>query len=67
MESSFTLARRLSRSIQGGKSLVIHCRAGIGRSSIIAANVLIMAGFSADTALDFIAVQHQRDIPDTQA
>jgi hypothetical protein len=67
LESSFILARNLITAIQGGESLVIHCRAGIGRSSIIAATVLIMAGFTAEAALDLIAAQPQQDIPDTKA
>jgi len=51
--------------LRRGKTVGVHCRAGIGRSSIIAASVLVRIGLSVDSA--FRAVQEARGcaVPDT--
>src|SRR5690242_5834462 len=38
------MARRLADKIAAGKSVAVHCRAGIGRSTTLAACVLILLG-----------------------
>jgi len=43
-EETRQLASRLAADLTCGRSLAIHCRAGIGRSSLIAACVLISTG-----------------------
>jgi protein-tyrosine phosphatase len=48
-----------------GKNLVIHCRAGIGRSSLIAAGVLITLGSDASVALAEIGRARGLRVPDT--
>ncbi|MGW4380361.1 protein-tyrosine phosphatase family protein [Kitasatospora sp. NPDC004531] len=55
----------LTVRLRAGAHLVFHCRAGIGRSSLLAAAVLILDGLDADTAWARIA--HARDlaVPDT--
>jgi len=50
-----------------GKATAIHCRAGIGRSSIMAAAVLISSGVDADIALSAIEKARGLPIPDTDA
>ncbi|MDH7974602.1 protein-tyrosine phosphatase family protein [Sphingomonas sp. AR_OL41] len=53
-------------SARGTKHAVaIHCRAGIGRSSLIAGMVLVLAGLSADDALDAIGRARGLTVPDT--
>lgn len=51
--------------LAAGKHVAIHCRAGIGRSSLIAAALLVDSGFSVETA--FVTVERARgiSIPDT--
>jgi len=49
------------------KPIAIHCRAGIGRSSLMAAAVLIHSGFSAEAALSAIGEARRLPIPDTDA
>lgn len=49
------------------KPIAIHCRAGIGRSSIMAAAFLISTGVRAETALSAIAEARRLPIPDTDA
>jgi protein-tyrosine phosphatase len=56
----------LAREIAGsGKAVAIHCRAGIGRSSIIAAAVLCASGMRADAALSAIQQARRVPVPDT--
>lgn len=51
---------------KGRQSVVVHCRAGIGRSSTIAAAVLILLGQDPDEALERIANARGLPVPDTQ-
>jgi protein-tyrosine phosphatase len=52
---------QLLERARNGKSVVIHCRAGIGRSSLIAACVLIRMGSSPSQA--FQLIEHARGCP----
>ncbi len=57
----------VSELIGIGKPIAIHCRAGIGRSSVIAAAVLIYSGISACDAMSAIEKARGLAIPDTDA
>ena len=56
---------QLLEHARNGKSLVIHCRAGIGRSSLIAGCALTKLGLSADQAFRFIEKARSCPVPDT--
>ena len=59
---------RLASEIAGsGKTTAIHCRAGIGRSSIMAAAVLVSCGIGAEAALTAIGAARRMQVPDTDA
>jgi len=62
-----TVARQLADRIAAGKSVAIHCRAGIGRSTTLAACVLILLGIHGDVALDMIAAARGLEVPETEA
>ncbi|KTE30485.1 MULTISPECIES: protein-tyrosine phosphatase family protein [unclassified Sphingopyxis] len=47
------------------KPVAIHCRAGIGRSAVLAAAMMIDAGQSADDALRAISAARGVQVPDT--
>ena len=49
------------------KPIAIHCRAGIGRSSIMAAALLVGSGVRPEIALAAIAEARRLPIPDTEA
>jgi hypothetical protein len=51
--------------LQDGTYVVIHCRMGIGRSSIIAASVLLRVGVKADNIIDNISKIRGLKVPDT--
>lgn len=62
------VAMRFAGEMAGkGKPIAIHCRAGIGRSSILAAAVLISRGINAVEALSAIGRARGTSIPDTDA
>jgi protein-tyrosine phosphatase len=48
-----------------GRAVVIHCRAGIGRSSMIASGVLMRLGSSASEALRIVGEARGMTVPDT--
>jgi protein-tyrosine phosphatase len=66
MKETEQLVRRVSAAIVEGKAVAIHCRAGIGRSSLIAACVLVLNGYDSDFA--FAAIEKVRgvEVPDTE-
>lgn len=51
--------------LQKGKAVAVHCRAGIGRSSIIVASTLIRSGLSVESAFRVIADARGCAVPDT--
>ena len=58
-------ARALRGMLREGKSVVVHCRQGIGRSSLLAACVLALCGATADEAFQRIEAARGRPVPDT--
>lgn len=51
--------------LRAGSGIAIHCRAGIGRSSLIAACVLQKLGVEPDEALEIIGRARRIVVPDT--
>jgi protein-tyrosine phosphatase len=59
-------ATQLDYLHQERQSIVIHCRAGIGRrASIVAASLLARNGFTVDNAFNRIAAARGYQVPDT--
>ena len=56
---------KLSEVSSAGKTIGIHCRAGIGRSAMLAASLLITAGFSPGDAFERIRAARGSPVPDT--
>jgi protein-tyrosine phosphatase len=57
---------RLLRQLRlDGRTVVIHCRAGIGRSTMIAAAVLTLEGTASTEAFEMIAAARGCSVPDT--
>lgn len=67
--ASSTAARKFveepANLLSEGKSLVIHCRQGIGRSSLMAASVLAGRGFAVADAFEKIELARGCQVPDT--
>jgi protein-tyrosine phosphatase len=58
--------KRLYHEAAGGLNTVVHCRAGIGRTGIIAAGVLLHCGFEPQEAIEHISKLQGVQVPDTQ-
>ncbi len=61
----FDLSLDIYERCAGGESTAIHCRGGIGRSSLVAAAVLMHDGRSTDEALSAISEARGLQVPDT--
>ncbi len=59
--------RRVYRQVGGGVDTVVHCRAGIGRSGLFAAGVLLHAGYAADAAFARVSEVRGIAVPETRA
>ena len=62
---ALALAATLYRDVSKGEHVVIHCRAGVGRTGIIASAVLIHAGYSSGEAIHMVSWARGVLIPDT--
>ncbi|MGA8204448.1 MAG: hypothetical protein WB812_08000 [Woeseiaceae bacterium] len=59
------LSKKTYLRCSAGENTAIHCRAGIGRSSLVAASVLLHGGMSVDDAFARIAMARGVPVPDT--
>ncbi|MFL6208253.1 MAG: dual specificity protein phosphatase family protein [Pyrinomonadaceae bacterium] len=59
-------ARKLANLLKEDRSVVIHCRQGIGRSALIAACVLVLNDVSVDKAFEKIEDARGCAVPDTE-
>jgi hypothetical protein len=59
------LARNLATKMNAGNAVAIHCRAGIGRSSLVAACALVCLGVDAYSAFGIISKARGVTVPDT--
>lgn len=59
------LVAQVGSEIQEGKKVAVHCRQGIGRSSLISAALLISSGEDIERALKAISKARGLDVPET--
>ena len=64
-DKAASLVRSISAKLSEDKAVAIHCRAGIGRSSLVAACVLVCSGATADAAFEIIEKARGTRVPDT--
>jgi len=60
------LVSELFVKINSGISIAIHCRAGIGRSGMVAAALLINDGNTVDAAIEAVSASRNVTTPDTE-
>jgi hypothetical protein len=65
MPEAAAIARLLAVRITEGKAVAVHCRAGIGRSSVIAACALVCTGVGASASFELIERARGVRVPDT--
>ncbi|MFI9810878.1 phosphatase domain-containing protein [Saccharothrix variisporea] len=56
---------RLAADVRAGRHVVVHCWGGIGRSSLIAAALLVLDGAEPAGAWQAIAEARGREVPET--
>ncbi len=61
----YQVVQKLNKAAAAGYFIAIHCRQGIGRSSLLAASVLTSLGLSATEAFRRIELSRGREVPDT--
>ena len=62
-----TFAQFLHKRASEGLSIGVHCRACIGRSSVLLATVMRLQGFTAKEAFNRISAARGLNVPDTPA
>jgi protein-tyrosine phosphatase len=64
-KATWDFVKKLAKLLEDGKSIAIHCRQGIGRSALIAASLLVLAGMAPEAA--FLRVSEGRGcaVPET--
>lgn len=65
-EAAWTLARSLADEFREGRAIAVHCFAGIGRSSLMLACVLISLGLDAESAWEKLSEARGFEVPDTR-
>jgi protein-tyrosine phosphatase len=60
-----TLLADLRQALDTGKTVAVHCRQGIGRSALVAAGVLILAGLEPSAALETVRKARGVPVPET--
>ncbi|MEO6888656.1 MAG: tyrosine protein phosphatase [Ktedonobacteraceae bacterium] len=65
-ESTFTFLEQLHSQVLAGKHVAVHCRQGLGRAVLIAASVLVLAGFSPQQAFERLSAVRGYPVPETE-
>ncbi len=65
IRQALQIARSLAGGVADGRSITVHCRAGIGRSSMIAACAMVCLGIEPGAALALLKDARGLDVPDT--
>src|SRR6266498_1697172 len=65
-EHTFTVMQELARLLEEQRTVVIHCRMGIGRAALVAASVLALCGMSVEAAFNAIMTARSCPVPDTR-
>ncbi len=58
-------AQMLFTQVCAGINTLVHCRAGIGRSGLMAAGVLLHTGMDVDKAFDYVSYMRGVRVPET--
>jgi protein-tyrosine phosphatase len=64
-EQSIVLFEKIAERLRSGHNVAAHCHGSIGRSPLIVASLLVMAGVHPDDAWSRIRVAREEQVPDT--
>ena len=65
MRATAELLSRLASALSEGKNVAIHCRQGVGRSALLAACLLVLAGADANEAIQRVGAARGCCVPET--
>ena len=65
-EKTFPFIEQLHRQLSAGRHIAVHCRQGLGRAALVAASVLVLAGFSSKQAFDLLSSARGCPVPETE-
>jgi len=65
-EETEKLLRNLEGYLAAGKTIVIHCRQGLGRSALIAAGLLVLGGTVLQEAFTRLSASRGSSVPETE-
>jgi len=57
---------KVDRELTSGKSIVVHCRQGVGRSGLVAACLLVRKGMSPGAAVEKVSAARGIQVPETE-
>lgn len=60
------LISSIDQGLKEGKKIVVHCRMGIGRTSMVTAGVLLKNGSQAESVFEFLSEKRTLMVPDIQ-
>jgi protein-tyrosine phosphatase len=59
------LLETIHRDLQQGKSVLVHCRQGIGRTGLVAASLLVREGMEPESAIQKVSKMRGVHVPET--
>ncbi len=65
VEDFAQITQRLFSQVSAGINTLVHCRAGIGRSGLLAAGVLLHTGMNAEEAFAYVSRMRGIRVPET--
>ncbi|MEM1023365.1 MAG: protein-tyrosine phosphatase family protein [Myxococcota bacterium] len=66
-EDAIAFAQRVLQELEAGRSALLHCFAGIGRSGLMALSVMRLAGFGLEDAAARATEARRIRVPETQS
>jgi protein-tyrosine phosphatase len=66
-QATVEMLQHSEKKLAAGRSVAIHCRQGIGRSALLAACLLVLAGADPDTAIQRVGASRGCPVPETAA
>ncbi len=65
-EDYLKIINKITKRLLKNEKIVVHCRMGIGRTSIVTAGILVKNGLNKNTIFDFLSKKRNLKVPDTQ-